>query len=90
MLSLLAAITQFERDLILERQRECITLAKQRGIYKGRQSKFTLDDIALMKTEFASTSNLGKLAKRMGYFSGVTYTASYTWCNKRNIVTFKI
>jgi len=38
MLSLLASIAQFERDLLLERQREGIALAKQRGVYKGRQS----------------------------------------------------
>ena len=40
MLSLLGAIAQFERDLILERQREGIALAKLRGAYKGRQSRF--------------------------------------------------
>lgn len=36
MLSLLGAVAQFERDLIRERQREGIELAKKRGAYKGR------------------------------------------------------
>jgi DNA invertase Pin-like site-specific DNA recombinase len=37
MLSVLGAVAQFERDLIRERQREGIALAKQRGAYTGRK-----------------------------------------------------
>ena len=37
MLSVLGAVAQFERDLIRERQREGIALAKQRGAYAGRK-----------------------------------------------------
>jgi DNA invertase Pin-like site-specific DNA recombinase len=37
MLSVLGAVAQFERDLIKERQREGIALAKLRGTYRGRQ-----------------------------------------------------
>ena len=37
MLSLLGAVAQFERSLILERQREGIAKAKARGAYKGRK-----------------------------------------------------
>lgn len=36
MLSLLAAIATFERDLMLERQAEGIARAKKEGVYKGR------------------------------------------------------
>jgi DNA invertase Pin-like site-specific DNA recombinase len=36
LLSVLGAVAQFERDLIRERQREGIALAKTRGVYKGR------------------------------------------------------
>lgn len=35
--TLLAAIAQFERELLLERQREGIRIAKERGVYKGRK-----------------------------------------------------
>ena len=34
---LASAVAQFERDLIRERQREGIDLAKQRGAYTGRK-----------------------------------------------------
>lgn len=38
MLTMIAAINEFERANILERQREGIELAKQRGVYKGRKA----------------------------------------------------
>src|SRR3954465_7982162 len=37
LLSVMGAFAEFERALIHERQREGITLAKQRGAYKGRK-----------------------------------------------------
>lgn len=37
MLSMLGAIGQFEREMMLERQREGIRLAKEAGAYKGRK-----------------------------------------------------
>ena len=37
MVTMIAAINEFERANILERQREGIELAKQRGVYKGRK-----------------------------------------------------
>lgn len=37
MLSMLAAIGQFEREMMLERQKEGIRLAKEAGVYKGRK-----------------------------------------------------
>jgi len=37
MLTMIGAIAEFERDLLLERQREGIEKAKQKGVYKGRK-----------------------------------------------------
>ncbi len=37
MLSMLAAIGQFEREMMLERQREGIEIAKREGVYTGRK-----------------------------------------------------
>lgn len=39
MLSMLAAIGQFEREMMLERQREGIKIAQEEGKYKGRSPK---------------------------------------------------
>jgi len=43
MLTMIGAIATFERDIMLERQREGIALAKAQGKYKGRKAK-TLPD----------------------------------------------
>ncbi len=37
MLTMIGAITTFERELMLERQAEGIALAKSEGVYKGRR-----------------------------------------------------
>jgi len=37
MLTMLGAIAEFERDCILERQKEGIAIAKSEGKYKGRR-----------------------------------------------------
>ena len=37
MLTMIAAINEFERMNLLERQREGIAIAKRKGIYKGRK-----------------------------------------------------
>jgi DNA invertase Pin-like site-specific DNA recombinase len=36
MLTVLGAVAQFEREMMLERQREGIAKAKSEGLYKGR------------------------------------------------------
>ena len=37
MLTVFAALAEFERDVMLQRQREGIIIAKKQGKYKGRQ-----------------------------------------------------
>lgn len=49
MLSVMGAFAEFERALILERQREGIALAKQRGVYRGRKRAISDTDIAALK-----------------------------------------
>ena len=39
MLTMIGAIAEFERQNILERQRDGIAIAKQKGLYKGRKKK---------------------------------------------------
>lgn len=46
MLTMLGAVAQFERELMLERQREGIESAKQKGLYKGR--KASIDRASIM------------------------------------------
>ncbi len=41
MLSVMGTFAEFERALIKERQRQGITLAQQRGAYRGRKKTLT-------------------------------------------------
>lgn len=73
MLNVLSAISQFERDLLLARQREGIALAKKRGAFKGRQSKFTEDEFKQMREDFRKSKNKAALAKRWGISRAYLY-----------------
>ena len=53
LLSVMGAFAEFERALILERQREGIALAKARGAYKGRKRTLNSDQIAALKQQIA-------------------------------------
>ena len=47
LLNMLGVVAQFERAMILERQREGIAVAKLRGVYKGRNPVMDAASIAL-------------------------------------------
>jgi DNA invertase Pin-like site-specific DNA recombinase len=51
MLAVIGAIAQFERELMLERQREGIAIAKAEGRYKGRPPSLDRAAIHRMKAE---------------------------------------
>lgn len=46
LLNVMGAFAQFERELIKERQREGIALAKRRGVYRGRKRALSPEQIA--------------------------------------------
>ena len=67
MITMLAAIAEFERGLLLERQREGVAKAKQEGKYKGRKPTarakaaevIRLDAEGLQRTEIAQRTGIG-------------------------------
>lgn len=63
MLSVLGAVAQFERDLIRERQREGIALAKQRGAYLGRKRALSPESVAELRQRAAGTEKKAHLAR---------------------------
>jgi DNA invertase Pin-like site-specific DNA recombinase len=66
MLSVLGAVAQFERDLIKERQREGIALAKQRGAYTGRKKALPEEKVAELWRRSASGEKKARLAREFG------------------------
>ena len=64
MLTMIAAINQFERENLLERQREGIAIAKQEGKYKGRkQLKPEAWEEAYAKYKAREIKSISELAK---------------------------
>jgi DNA invertase Pin-like site-specific DNA recombinase len=63
LLTLLGAVAQFERELMLERQREGIEAAKAKGKFKGR--KATIDSDAIIR-DIAGGLSVRKTASKHG------------------------
>lgn len=66
MLTVLGAVGQFERELIRERQREGIALAKQRGVYRGRRRALSPERIAELRARVAGGEKKARLAREFG------------------------
>jgi DNA invertase Pin-like site-specific DNA recombinase len=66
MLSVMGAFAEFERALILERQREGIALAKQRGVYKGRKKSLSEEAIAELRERLSTGITKAQLAREVG------------------------
>jgi len=66
MLSMMGAFAEFERSLILERQREGIALAKQEGKYKGRKPKLDPAQVFQVRQRAQAGEQKAKLAREFG------------------------
>jgi DNA invertase Pin-like site-specific DNA recombinase len=66
MLTVLGAVGQFERELIRERQREGIALAKQRGVYRGRNRALSPERIAELRARVVAGEKKARLAREFG------------------------
>ena len=66
MLSVMGAFAEFERSLIRERQREGISLAKQRGAYRGRKKALSPERAAELRRRAAAGEQKATLAREFG------------------------
>lgn len=66
MLTVLGAVAQFERDLIKERQREGIALARRRGGYRGRKRALSPEQVQELRTRAAAGEKRAGLAREFG------------------------
>ena len=74
LLSMLGAVAEFERSLILERQREGIAIAKGEGKYKGRKAALTPEQVSDLRQRAASGEKKTALAKAFGVSRETVYT----------------
>lgn len=73
LLSMMGAIAEFERELIKERQREGIALAKKAGVYKGRKRTLTAAQAAALLQRISAGESKTKLAKDLGVSRNTIY-----------------
>jgi DNA invertase Pin-like site-specific DNA recombinase len=66
MLTILSGFASFERSIILERQREGIALAKQRGAYQGGKEKFDEAEKEEIKRLVAEGVPIAKISRMKG------------------------
>lgn len=63
LLSMLGAVAEFERSMILERQREGIAIAKAAGKYKGRKAALTDQQAEQLRARRAAGESVAALAR---------------------------
>lgn len=74
LLSVMGAFAEFERALILERQREGIAVAKQRGVYTGRKPALTAEQAQQLRERVAAGERKSALAKEFGISRETVYS----------------
>lgn len=75
MLQLLGAVGQFERSLILERQREGIAGAKIKGVYKGRKASLSPAQVGELRALVAGGMPKAQAAVKLGVSRTTVYAA---------------
>lgn len=86
MLTIIAAINSFERENLLERQREGIAIAKAQGKYKGRKP-IEVEDFTQYYEDYMSRKiNKGQLAKKLK-ISRPTLDKLFTEYEKTHAIT---
>jgi DNA invertase Pin-like site-specific DNA recombinase len=66
MLSVMGAFAEFERALIRERQREGIALAKQRGVYRGRNRSLSEIQVTELHRRVSEGASKAQVARELG------------------------
>ena len=74
LLGVLGAVSEFERQIILERQREGIAIAKVAGKYKGRKPALTPERIQELNSRAALGIKKTVLAKEFGVSRETIYS----------------
>ena len=74
LLSVMGAFAEFARALILERQREGIAAAKQRGVYTGRKPALTAEQAQRLRARALAGERKSALAKEFGISRETVYS----------------
>ena len=87
MLQLMGAFAQFEREIILERQKEGIKLALAQGKYKGRVHKLKPDQVEALRQAWKEGKYPSKMA--LGKAFGISRQAVYRYLQVSELMWFR-
>lgn len=73
LLSVMGAFAEFERDIIRERQREGVAIAKAKGVYKGRKPSLSLDRARELREQADNGVKKAVLAREYGISRQTVY-----------------
>jgi len=73
MLSVMGAVAEFERALLLERQREGIAIAKTKGVYRGRKPTLSAEQAAAIDRRMDEGESASALAREYGISRATVY-----------------
>lgn len=78
MLSVMGAVAEFERSLLLERQREGIAIAKDKGVYKGRVPSLSADQAFEVDRRMAEGESASAIASEYKISRATVYNTRWT------------
>jgi DNA invertase Pin-like site-specific DNA recombinase len=74
LLNVMGAFAEFERSLILERQKEGIEAAKKKGVYKGRRKLLNDDQANELRSRVAAGEQKASIARDFGISRETVYS----------------
>ena len=74
MLTMLGAISEFERAIILERQKEGIAIAKAKGKYKGGKNKLSVEQVSELNDLYKQGLPIAKIARQFNITRPTVYS----------------
>ena len=66
LLNMLGSVAEFERDMMLERQREGIALARKQGKYRGRKKALNPEQVQQLRQRVQAGEPKATLARELG------------------------
>jgi DNA invertase Pin-like site-specific DNA recombinase len=89
LLSVMGAFTQFERELIRERQREGIAIAKREGKYGGRKPSLTNERAVELRRRVSQGGSKAALAREFGISRDRLYRYAICFATNRRVLSLK-
>ena len=83
LLSVMGAFAEFERSLIKERQIEGISLAKKKGLYRGRTAVLNQDQVTIIQAKISLGIPKAKIARELNISRKTLYNYAPANLSKR-------